>query len=262
MTPLELRCWLALTRRLPPWPKMLGLANHVARRIYLRKPRAPVEVTVHGARMRLDPTELTEGLLLFAPHLLDSAELAALRDALRPGDTFLDLGAHVGLYTLIAARCVAPGGRVLAVEPEPESRARLRDHLACNALEGVEVIADAVSDRDEVRPLRRGPHGNRGASGLLRVDGATTPVRCRPVADLLAERGIHGVDVAKLDLEGMEHRVLEAWLTPCPGPARPRLLIVEHHAGAPDDTVALLRTLGYRVRRVGRHNLVATREDA
>jgi len=240
---------------------MLGVVNHVARRAFLRRPREPVAVRARGLRLVLDPAELTEGLILFAPQLFDRRELRALQRTLRPGDVFLDLGAHVGFYALLAARWVGASGRVLAVEPEPTSRARLLRHVADNGLAQVEVIEVGVSEQDETRTLRRGPPGNRGASGFLRATGEPVEVRCRPVAALLAERGIARVAAAKLDLEGFEHRVLRAWLAPLPAAERPRLLVVEHHpeqiAAAGGDTRALLADLGYQVRRAGRHNLLA-----
>src|SRR5919198_458966 len=54
------------------------------------------------------------------------------RRALRPGDVFVDIGANFGYFTLLAARAVAPGGSVVAVEAWPATAARLEENLARN----------------------------------------------------------------------------------------------------------------------------------
>src|SRR2546429_67740 len=57
----------------------------------------------------------------------------------KPGMTVLDVGAHAGLYTMIAARRARPGGRVIAFEPSARGRARLERHLRINGIDGVTI---------------------------------------------------------------------------------------------------------------------------
>lgn len=268
MLPLELRLLRALTLRLPPWPKMAGLAKHTARRWWLRRPRDPVLADVRGLDLELDPAQLVDGLLLFTPHLVDRAELAFVEDRLGPGDTFLDLGAYLGLYALVAARVVGPAGRVIAVEPEPESFARLRINVARNGA-GVTCVRAAVSDETGTATLVVDRTGNRGSSTLLRRpsrspgDRSLLEVPTIAIDALLQEHGIDQVDVAKLDLEGLEHQVLARWFDALPAPAWPRALVVEHlpervgRAGG--DSLDLLHRAGYRVRRASPHNVLAER---
>lgn len=259
----ELRAWLAVTRRLPPWPRMAGLANHVARRLWLRRQRPMVHADVLGQAMALDPHELVDGLLLFAPQLVDRHEVAALRAGLRPGDTFLDAGAHVGFYTLLAAAAVGSAGRVLAVEPDPVSRARLTGNIATNGHANVTLTEVALSDVAGRAHLGRAEAGNRGGSSLLKADRPGIEVPCAPLADVLRSAGITRVDAAKLDLEGYEHRVLARWFADLPAQDRPRWLLIEHHPAlvhaAGGDALALLRRCGYRVRRLSRTNHLARR---
>ena len=70
---------------------------------------------------------------------------AALQRELRPGATFFDIGANVGFVTLIAARLVGPSGRVVAFEPVPENVAAIRENLALNGIDWVEVHETAVA---------------------------------------------------------------------------------------------------------------------
>jgi FkbM family methyltransferase len=67
---------------------------------------------------------------------------------LRPGMVFFDVGAHVGKYTLLAARAVGPSGRVHAFEPNPELSRLLEHNISLNALRNVRPNQCAVSDSD------------------------------------------------------------------------------------------------------------------
>ena len=64
----------------------------------------------------------------------------------KPGDTVLDLGAHLGLMAVVFARCVGPNGKVLAFEPTPSTNALLRRTARINHLDKIiEVRPEAVS---------------------------------------------------------------------------------------------------------------------
>jgi len=239
------------------------VGNHLARRFYLRKPRSPVVAEVRGFQMELDPAELVDGLLLFGPQLHDRREVRFLQRHLRPGDTFLDLGAYIGFYSLLASRLVGPEGRVFSVEPEPASFERLSGNLDRNRADNVLPIQAGLSDQRETRTLYVDCSGNRGSSSFLHGDGLAVSVACAPLPTLMAEHGFEAASVAKLDLEGMEFRVLDHWFDHLEAPHRPRALIVEHHPGlvalAGGHTPDLLRAMGYRLRRGSRHNLLAMR---
>src|SRR5580765_3148167 len=67
---------------------------------------------------------------------------------LRPAGTFLDVGAHAGYFSLIAADRVGRGGRVIAVEPNPAVFATLQAHVAANAIAHVEACRWGLAERD------------------------------------------------------------------------------------------------------------------
>ncbi len=69
---------------------------------------------------------------------------AALQQHLRPGMTFYDVGANIGFFSLLGARLVGKEGRVVAFEADPEVAARLREHVARNALGWITVEEKAV----------------------------------------------------------------------------------------------------------------------
>jgi FkbM family methyltransferase len=71
-----------------------------------------------------------------------------LRARIKPGSISLNVGAHVGVYTLCMARWSGPTGRVYSFEPNGPTRAVLQSHVVRNGFQSrVTVLSDAVSDR-------------------------------------------------------------------------------------------------------------------
>src|SRR5262249_35898753 len=72
---------------------------------------------------------------------------AAIKPRIRTGDVVLDVGANIGVFSLVMARWVGETGRVFAFEPAPESLLGLRRHIELNEVSGrIEAIGCAVSD--------------------------------------------------------------------------------------------------------------------
>src|SRR5687767_10821855 len=70
----------------------------------------------------------------------------AVVDSLRPGDVFVDVGANIGFFSLLAARAVGPDGRVIAIEAVSELAAAVRANAALNGFTQIEVVEAAASD--------------------------------------------------------------------------------------------------------------------
>ena len=246
----ELRLWRAVSLRLPK-VRGAGALSNLMLRAWLRKPRAPVDADVLGSRMHLLPSEFVDVQLLFHPHLYDHRELAWLRRNLPKGGIFLDAGAHIGLYTLFAARCVGPTGRVVAVEADPETHARLSGHVQANGLQQVTPLQVGLSHETTTLSLGRDKTGNRGRSSFLFPRDEAVQVPCRPLYDVLRDQGIDQLDGAKFDVEGMEFRVLRRFLQEAPRSMWPRFTVIEHYPhwneAAGGDAIDLLRSHGYRI---------------
>ena len=161
------------------------------------------------------PLELPDGGILHVPpglqhtfvlqeHEPGSREL--VRRLLEPGGTFLDVGANVGLYTVVAGRRVGPEGRVLAVEADAGNRGWLERNVRANGLGNVEVLPFAAGAEHRHRRFRLRRDG--GHHGFYRhpVEATveTIEVEERPL-DALVEGP---VDLVKLDVEGGELEVL------------------------------------------------------
>lgn len=245
-----MRLYAALTRRLPrAWG--VGAAANVLKRVYARKPRPPVEMDVHGFRMRLDPDEYLDRELIFTPQLYDREMLDFLRGRLKPGDDFLDAGANVGVFSLVASRLVGTGGRVLAVDADPRTFEVLRRNLDLNDAKNVVAVNEGLGEREETLLFSKGPAGMRGVGTFIHDDPSGIPVPCRPLWTVMQQHGFRRLAGAKLDIEGFEFRVLRRFLEDAPREAWPGFVLVErlpHAVGkAGGDVVELLRTRGYRV---------------
>jgi FkbM family methyltransferase len=240
-----------------------GIVGNVVRDVYARRERPHVVAPVRGLLMELDPSENVDGTLLFCPQLYDRRELAVLLPALRPGDVFADVGAHIGVYGLLAARRVAPGGRVIAIEADPRNHERLAENVRRNPTLQVATVCVAVSDAEGSARLALNTTGNRSGNSMLVGGDESIEVACRPLAAVLRDLGVNRVDGMKLDIEGMEFRVLRRYLADVPASGRPRIIVLEHQerwvAAAGGDAVALLRDAGYREVLATRINRVMVR---
>ena len=84
---------------------------------------------------------------IFLYGTFEISETRLVQAFLRPGMTFLDVGAHIGYYTLIASRLVGDAGRVHSFEPGAATRAHLEANVARNGLGNVEIHAEALAEQ-------------------------------------------------------------------------------------------------------------------
>ena len=124
-----------------------------------------------------------------------------LNARLRTGSTLLDVGAHVGYFTVLASKLVGPTGRVVAVEPEPDVIEFLRANVERHALGNVTVLPLAAWDELGLRRLSVNP-ANRGGSTLDAGDTGDVDVVVAPLDTVLAGERF---DVVKVDAEGSDH---------------------------------------------------------
>lgn len=149
-----------------------------------------------------------------ANRIWESYNTALVQAVVREGDTFLDIGAHLGYFTTIAADRVGPTGRVFCFEPEPENAAILQVNVQQNGFaDRVVIFPCAVGDEEKTERLYRA-QTNHGAHQLAHVyrDGADTegiPVRTIALDELMKrEPGLQKVDFIKMDVQGYETKAL------------------------------------------------------
>ena len=184
-------------------------------------------------------------LAAFLP-LHEYDEMRFLLLALRPGDLLVDVGANVGLHTLLAAAC---GADVIALEPLPAARAMLERNVARNGLNGrVTVLAaGAAAVRGELT-FTDGPSCLNHVVGPGEAPGV--PVRKVPVVPLdeVVPDGRPGM-MLKIAVEGFEAEVLRGATRLLADPAL-RAVIVETQGydaryGRPGEVLRLLTDAGF-----------------
>ena len=169
--------------------------------------RQPAEVEVGGLAFEVHRGDFGVTFEIASTGDYEPVTRAACAAALKPGMTFIDIGAHVGLFTVPAAMAVGPEGRVIAFEPDPDNRRLLERNVARHALENVLVIDAAVADRDGEITLKR----SRFNTGDHRIDArpGTRGLRVPMVSldEWLSEHNVEP-DVIKMDVQGAEPMVL------------------------------------------------------
>ena len=138
----------------------------------------------------------------------EQGERSFLLRFLEPGMTVLDIGANQGLYSLLAAKKVGSGGRVIAFEPSPRELRRLRWNLKMNRCRNVRVEPVALGSQEGVGELYV-CLGQETGCNSLRPPAVSEPVSRTEVAvatldQHLAEMDVEKADFVKVDVEGAE----------------------------------------------------------
>ncbi len=169
-----------------------------------------------GVTMLLDPRDYEARTLLLAGSYQDHVWNAMAR-YIGDGAVVIDVGSHYGLFALKAAVKVGKAGRVLAVEPNPETLTLLRVNVAASAADNVTILPVACTDRERTLVFYASPLANTARSSLARQNAEVTlstapreyKVRGRAIDDIVGEMKIARVDVIKIDVEGAELQVLQ-----------------------------------------------------
>jgi len=166
----------------------------------------PRQVRVQGHLMRLDEKDTLE---LGRKSVYEPLETGLLKRELGPGQTFVDIGANIGYYTLIAARRVGPAGRVYAFEPDPDNFELLRINVELNGYTNVVLVNKAVAEKARTTRLYLS-ESNKGDHRLYDSGDGRRFINV-PVVSLDGffknlDKKIHFI---KMDIQGAEAAALE-----------------------------------------------------
>lgn len=209
-------------------------------------------IQLDGYRMYVDLTDELVGAAIAGGHY-EPHVTRAISSTLQPGDTFVDLGANIGYYSLLAAAIVGPGGRVIGFEARPDNVWLARLSVRENGFRNVTLHNLAVADRATQLQMHAPDHTSLSKvvdeSAEITEDFVAIPAVA--LDDALAD--LARVDVIKMDIDGGEVRALRGMcglLERC----RPKLFFeyapfTLHELGrcAPRTLLEEVLALGYRL---------------
>lgn len=223
------------------------------------------EFQAREGKFWVDPASYL-GLRVIETGEYEPGMLTLLEKWLHPGDTFVDLGANEGYFSVAGSRRVGNTGRVLAVEPQGRLHEVLTRNFSLNQATNITLVQAAVSDSEGVAKLHLTPGVNNSASSLMqptRYRLRSESVPTLTLGALLDAQGIATVNLLKIDIEGWEYeavlgskdlfrsgRVLAIALE-----LHPRLLAGRHLRG--EDITDFLQECGYQPHQEGEHTIYA-----
>jgi FkbM family methyltransferase len=175
-----------------------------------------VTVSVAGGNRMLAPTDDLIGRVLAISGVWEPNVTAAFERAVDPGDVVLDVGAHLGYYTLLAARLVGPRGHVHAFEPSPSTYRSLCANIDLNGFKNVTPHELAVGEEQGRAVLYEGPGSNSGLTTLSAALAAKSSlvreiaIEVGPVESVVSAEDLKRVRVIKIDVEWQEIEVLRS----------------------------------------------------
>ncbi len=196
---IDLPGFRKLSLLLPKWllPKTSKVGEHI-----LKIPS--------GLKLWIDPSK-DQGVerSLFETGTYERGTLDFMTKYLKSGDTFVDIGANIGLMSLTAKKSVGSNGNVWSFEANPKTYAILEKNIELNEMLGIRAFECGLGAEKETLNLFDNWSINRGAaSTVVRGENASsTEISILPLDQIVAGQSI-SVDMIKIDVEGMEIDVL------------------------------------------------------
>jgi len=172
-------------------------------------------------RLLLDPEQMSQRFMLndlTAGRLYESETSNFIGSILQPGDTFVDIGAHVGYFSMLASQLVGPGGAVYSFEPEPRNFSHLLEHIEVNRATNVRPMHMAVGAAPSVADFfvnadNDGGHalwevGRHPFNERSREAPTTRKVFVTSLDTIFQGRDMRTLKAIKMDAEGAEFAIL------------------------------------------------------
>jgi FkbM family methyltransferase len=168
--------------------------------------------TNFGARLACNLTDFIQRKIAYfgvwEPHLT-----AYFQRVLKRGDIFVDIGANIGYYSLLAAQLVGPDGEVIAIEASPKIFASLIENIRRNRCTNIRAVNYAAARECGRLPIFSAPSGNIGHTSTIPLDGNSFDcfVEAKPLHQILSKEELTGARLLKIDIEGAEGPVIDSF---------------------------------------------------
>ena len=259
MTALPHQLYVALRRRVrqvvtrsPLFDRTLGtLLRQIESRLGLANWTGADNVIEHdGFRIHHAQGDagVVSSLRLNADYEPETTEV--LLAMLKPGDCFIDLGAHIGFFSLLAARAVGEEGHVFAFEPVETSASLLQRNLTENGFSETSTVVQKATG-DTVGTVRFAIHEHSSVSNKMVAaagsdEGLTVDVAMTTLDAFLEAKGNPSVRLVKMDVEGAELATMRGMKETCANNPDISVIFELHHANLQNTNIeaaALFREL-------------------
>jgi FkbM family methyltransferase len=171
-----------------------------------------VAKTLFGSEMRVDAEDVV-GRYIYYFGIWEPNLTNWIRERLVPGDVFIDVGANIGYYSMLAAQLIGDSGRVVAIEADPQTFSMLSGNVERNHLRNVRPVNVAAWDCEESLQIFA-KAGHRGMTTVIRERADRwnlkeyCAVRGAPLSRLRSSEEIKAARLIKIDVEGAEWHVI------------------------------------------------------
>jgi FkbM family methyltransferase len=206
--------------RFAPWSfGKVSLYDSLADHLWSLETRVSAS-TRFGATLSVDASDIV-GKHIYYFGVWEPVLTDWISRSLKPGDTFIDVGANVGYFTLLAAKLVGKSGHVVAIEALPEIYQTLKQNLARNGAATVRAVNAAAWDKVERVAAFARPGHPAGTTTLVHQWAEqwqlsrSPEVEAKPLSHILERDEIRKARLMKVDVEGAESRVISemtSWL--------------------------------------------------
>ncbi|MBI3957703.1 MAG: FkbM family methyltransferase [Chloroflexi bacterium] len=173
----------------------------------------PVKVDLDGYSLYVLPNDQMIGTVLLEQAPYEPHVTKIVREIIKPGMNFVDIGANIGYFSLLAAHLVGPAGKVIAIEPNQYNCGLLYMSAVANQMTNVDILPFAVAEKGMTLVYDQ----LQGTNGVTSEDIDNSPddvgkfvsrtlVRAVTLDDLLDN--MERIEVVKIDIEGAEYRAL------------------------------------------------------
>ena len=179
----------------------------------------PKKVKVEPATLYLNPNDpVLSGALTL--RVYEKSEIAFFKKYCREDMVFVDIGSNVGLYSALALHTLNSDGRIIALEPHPESFTLLSKNVEVNQKERgaadapqIDIFQMAASSQSGSRTLALNPE-NKADNRVSDApeEWESIPIEAKSMDNLLAEQEIEEVNFVKMDVQGYEHRIVAGFM--------------------------------------------------
>jgi len=194
--------------------------------------------------------------------LYERDKIKLIRSVLKPGMTFIDIGANKGDFSLIAARTMHCEGKVIAFEPEPSNCIWIKKSIDLNKYSNISLFELALGETDECAKLylseKSGWHSLVPALPARNI--GVIEVEKRTLDSVVEENNYQNINMIKIDVEGFELMVLRgAYRTLVNNKGVILLIDIHPFLGVdPKEVCEFLKNLGFSIYEIGTYEIIGT----